>query len=103
MAGDCEEEVVVEWGKFGQFVFEHLWCSLCALAFLLDTGLYCLWEDLVWQLPKPVLEKRADDVGVVEVVVGNQVNVPICDLSAIVPEIRLRSRPYPDRTFARNT
>ena len=65
VAGDGEEEVVVERGEFGQLVFEHLRCRLCALAFLLDTGLYRFRENLVWELPKPVFEKRADDVGIV--------------------------------------
>jgi hypothetical protein len=40
VAGDGEEEVVVERGEFGQFVFEHLRCCFCALTFLLNTSLY---------------------------------------------------------------
>jgi hypothetical protein len=50
VAGDCKEKVVVERRQPGELIFEHLGCSLGALAFSLNLGLDLLWEDLIWKL-----------------------------------------------------
>jgi hypothetical protein len=47
VAGNGEEEVIVEWRELGELVLEHLWCGFCALTFSLDLGLNFLGEYFV--------------------------------------------------------
>jgi hypothetical protein len=78
VAGDGEEKVIVERRQLGKLVLQHLRRGFCALALLLNAVLDRLGEDLVWQLTKPVLEERTDDIGVVEVVIRDEVDVAVC-------------------------
>jgi hypothetical protein len=48
------------------------------LALLLNALLDRLGEDLIRQLTEPVLEERTNDVGVVEVVIRDEVDVAVC-------------------------
>lgn len=47
MTGDGKEEVVVERGKLGQLVLEHLRCRFGSLTLLLNPGLCCFGKDFV--------------------------------------------------------
>jgi hypothetical protein len=69
VAGNREEEIIVEWWQLGQLILQHLRCRFSTLTFLLDPGLGCFGEDLVRQLSQPVFEQRADNIGIIEIVV----------------------------------
>lgn len=77
VAGDGEEQIVVEGWQLGKLILQHLRRGLRALALLLDAVLDRLGEDLVRQLTKPVLEQRTDNVGVVEVVIRDKIDVAV--------------------------
>lgn len=77
MAGDGEEEVVIERRQLGKLILQHLRCGFGALALLLDAVLDRLWKDLVRKLTQPVLEQRSNDVGIVQIVVRDEVNVAV--------------------------
>lgn len=47
VAGDCEQEIIVEWRKLGQLIFEHLRCRFGPLTFVLDGRLNRFGKDLV--------------------------------------------------------
>lgn len=101
MAGYREEQIVVEGRQLGQLVLQHLWRGFGTLALLLDPRLCSFGEDFVWELPEPVLEQRADNIGVVEVVVCDQVDIAI--LSTLANGSRGRKgHSYLDQTFARS-
>lgn len=77
VAGDGEQEIVVEWRQLRQLVFQHLGRTLCTLTLLLDPRLNSLGKDFVGQLAQPVLEQRTNDVRVVQVFVCDEVDVSI--------------------------
>lgn len=77
VAGDCKEKIVVERRQPGEFIFEHLRRRLSTLALLLYPSLSRFWEDFVRQLSQPVFEEGTDHVGVVQVVIGNEINVSV--------------------------
>ena len=82
VACDGKEKIIIEGWQFRQLVFQHLRSALGALALLLDPRLRRLGKDFVRELPKPVLEERADDVGIIEIVIRNQIDVSVCSQSA---------------------
>jgi len=51
VAGDREQEIIVERGELGQLILEHLRCRFSPLTFLLDGCLDCFRENLVRELP----------------------------------------------------
>lgn len=77
VASDGKEEIVVKWRQLGELVLQHLRRGFGALAFLLDAVLDSLWKDLIWKLTKPVLEQRSNDIGVIQVVVRDEVNIAV--------------------------
>jgi len=74
VAGDCEEQVVVEGRKLGESVTELLGGRLAhhievRVLFLQLSGqrvLQVLWEDLGGELAQPGLQHAADGVGIIE-------------------------------------
>jgi hypothetical protein len=44
---------------------------------LLDSSLDSFGEYLIWELAQPVLEQGTNDIGVVEVVVGDKIDVTV--------------------------
>jgi hypothetical protein len=50
VAGDGEQEIIVEWRQLRKLVFQKLGRALCALTFLLNPRLNSLGKDFVGQL-----------------------------------------------------
>ena len=50
VAGDCEEEVVVERWELRKLILEHLWCGFGTLALALDSGLDLFRKDFIGEL-----------------------------------------------------
>jgi hypothetical protein len=75
VAGDGEEEIVVEGRQFRQFVFEKLRCPCCARTLLGDFVLHGFGEDFIGEVAQPGLKHGADGVDVVEVGFFEQVDV----------------------------
>lgn len=86
MAGDCEEQVVVEWRKLGESVAELLGCRLTHdievrvlfLKLRAQSVLQVLRENLRRELAQPSLEHAADGVRIVQLLLREQVDVKLC-------------------------
>jgi len=75
VAGNGEEEVVVEGGEVREFVDEQLRDLLRASAFTGNSVLCSLWKEFIWKFAQPGLEHRADDVYVVQIVLFEEVDI----------------------------
>lgn len=78
MAGKSEEEVVVVRWEIGQFIDENLWDLGWFWAAGAGNTILCfLWEQLIWEFAKPLLQERTDNVDVVEIAFLEEVNVEL--------------------------
>lgn len=75
MAGNGEEEIVVERRKVGEFIDQDLGNGFRASGLLVNSVLRGLWEQLVGQFAKPSFKHRADNIDIVEVILLKKIDV----------------------------
>lgn len=78
MAGDGEEEVVVEGWEVGEFVDESLGDAFGASTFLGYAVLGDFGEKFIRQFAQPGFEHGANDVNIVKIILLKEINIIFC-------------------------
>lgn len=90
MAGDGEEQIVVEWGKVGELVDQHLWNLLGSRTLPCNTLLDSFWKKFVLKFTEPGLEHRANDVDIVEIRLLKEVDIEYYKMLEIIWRVEVK-------------